>query len=158
MEGASKHPKKSTDELPHPTRAQPYLGVVHAGRQFKRQSHRLLSICQLDISGTVSTGQNKNTSTSSNKIDQLLDRGAAHRPRKRGILWAQPLYLHICVRGDTGWTNQSTADNHQTFDSKKNRTLEHKAKPTSTAADKSFGCRKCRLDSRTDGRDRTQQP
>ena len=37
MEGASKHPMKSTCELPHPAGARPYLCVVHAGRGFQCQ-------------------------------------------------------------------------------------------------------------------------
>ena len=59
MEGASKHPKKSTDELPHPAGARPYLGVVYAERLFQFQSPRLLSICRPDLLGTVSIGQTK---------------------------------------------------------------------------------------------------
>ena len=86
MEGASKHPKKSTDELPHLAGAQPYLGMVHAGQQFKRQIPRLLPISQPDLLGTVSTGQNKNTSTSSSEADRILDQGATHRLGKRGRL------------------------------------------------------------------------
>ena len=101
MEGASEHPTKSTSELPHTVGAWPYLGVVYAGWGPQGQRPRLLSICQPDILGTVLTGQDKNTSTSSSKIDRLLDRGAIHIPRERGILWAQPLHQHICVGGDT---------------------------------------------------------
>ena len=86
MEGASKHLKKSTDELSHSFGAQPYLNVVHAGQQFKIQSPRLLPISQPDLLGTVLTGKNQNTSTSSSKAGQLLHRGTSHRPGKRGRL------------------------------------------------------------------------
>ena len=39
MEGASKHPTKSTQKGPHSARARPYCGVVHAGRQSKCTSN-----------------------------------------------------------------------------------------------------------------------
>ena len=156
MEGASKHSKKYTDELPHPTRDRPYLGVVHVGWQLKCQSPWLLSICWPDILGTISTGQNKNTSTSSSKADRLLDPRATHRLGKGGRLRAQPLYQHLCVRGDTSRTHQSNSNNHQTSVRKEGRTLNRKA--IATAAGNSSGCKKCCPDSGAMGADRAKKP
>ena len=152
MEGSLKHLKKSTDELPYSARAQPYFGVVHVGRQLKCQSPRLLSIGRSDLSGTVLTGQKQNISTSSSKADQLLDHGAAHRPGKRGRLWAQPLDQHICVRGHPGRAHQSGTHHYQTFDYKGSRPTANRTtttNSTTTATNNPSGSSNCRPNSNT---------
>ena len=59
MEGASKHPMKSTSELPYTVGARPYIGLVYAGLGPQGPGSRLLSVYPPDLLGVDPTGAEK---------------------------------------------------------------------------------------------------
>ena len=147
MEGSSEHLKKSTKNSTYSTWDLPHDSLVHAGGKGSRKTPQILPNSRRYFSGASSTDGYKVFNTSKGKINRPLDIRAADIPGEGGILWAQLIHQHICVRGDTGWRHQSSINSNQTFDSTKGR-------DTNRTSSNQSNWRKHHLDSRPKGRDR----